>query len=240
MNSIGKTGMNDGRDTGSVWRVYLPSGIDRNIYIDNCYLTGTITVTNENGEIINGVKIGKMAIQLIDFPLNEDEQGSEVMCIKAPYSGKLYVTDVYFTNQQYQHQRENQYVFNKSNGEGGTASIVVDGNGNITISVNGDKDNGNINIVSTNSDRAANLKITVNGNVVLENDGETLIKSNKIQLNESDEPILLGTKTVQLISDILDQLAQESAGPYPLIGSATYTEFKNRLDELKSILSFVK
>jgi len=56
-------------------------------------------------------------------------------------------------------------------------------------------------------------------------------------LNESEEPVLLGTKTVTLISDLLDQLGQESAGPYPLLGNAFYLNLKSRLEELKSQIS---
>lgn len=239
MNGVGKTGMNDDRDPISIWRVYLPLEIGRDVYIRNCYLSGTITLINENGEIISNVKVGKLALQQIDFPIDEKEQGSEVACVKSPYSSQLYVIEVYHTNSQYSSQDENQYRFYKTNGIG-TAGILIDGNGNIILTVDGDTGQGNITIAVTNKDRAGNLNLIVNGNVLLENDGDTTIKSKKIQLNESTEPILLGTKTVQLISDLLDILGSESAGPYPLLHQTDYLNLKNNLEALKSTLSFVK
>ncbi len=205
MNGVGKTGMNDDRDPISIWRVYLPLEIGRSVYIRNCYLSGTITLINENGEIISNVKVGKLALQQIDFPIDEKEQGSEVACVKSPYSSQLYVIEVYHTNSQYSSQDENQYRFYKTNGIG-TAGILIDGNGNIILTV----------------------------------DGDSTIKSKKIQLNESTEPILLGNKTVDLLNRILTQLGQESAGPYPLLGQSVYTDIKNDLEDLKSTLSFVK
>lgn len=239
--------MSQDRDSISIWNVYLPYGMDRSKYIDECYLTGTVTLINQNAEVIRYVKIGRLAIQLVDFPEDQKKIGSEVACVTVPYSGELRVVEVYGNGVQYDYSKENQLRFYKRNGIG-TSGILLDGAGNIIMSVDGDKDNGNISISVTNKDRAGKLTINVNGELIIENDGKTLIKSSKeikldcekIFLNQSDEPILLGNKVVQFLSDWLDQLGKESAGPYPLLGNSVYIQFKEKLEDLKSQLSFVK
>lgn len=246
-NGIGKSGLPDLRDSHSIWNVYLPYGIDRDKYIDNCFRTGTVTLINDNSEVKNRVKVGKMALQLIDFPSDKTELGSEVLCATMPYNGEIRVVDVFSTREQYTYQKENQYIFQKTN-DIGTAAIVVDGNGNILCMVDGNSSNGTLTLNVTNKERTGKLNINVNGDINIINDGsatvksskEVLIDSPKIFLNNSEEPILLGSKTVSLLKEILDQLSQESAGPYILRGQAKYKTLVDKLEELKSKLSFVK
>lgn len=268
-NGIGKVGMTDNRSDISEWRVAMPTDVDREVYIKNCYLTNSITIANDNGEYQHNVRIGKLALQLVDFPNDIDSFGSDVLCAKAPYSSKLYIIDVFNTVKQYQFQSEDQFRFIKKNGIG-TAGIIVDGRGKIILSVDGDVESGNIEVKVTNKERKGKLSVNVNGDIEIENDGATsiktstgfraeykkdsksepvsiqidengcLINSNKVQLNESDEPILLGNKTVSLLQSILETLGGDSAGPYPLRSSATYLQLKEQLEDLKSKKSFVQ
>lgn len=216
MDSIGKTGINQDRDPISIWRVCVPFDIDREVYVKNCFLTGTVCLRNENAEIVPDVKIGKMALQLIDFPEDNVTDGSEVACITAPYSGRLYVTEVYYTSLQYGPQKENQYRFFKTNGSS-SATVFIDGNGRVLITVNGD--GGIINITSD----------------------DIKVGAKRFEIGGADaEPMLLGTMTVDLLDEILTQLGKESAGPYSLLGNSKYLEIKDKLEKLKSKISFTK
>lgn len=269
MSGIGKIGMTDNRSDISEWKVVIPTDVDREVYINNCYLTNTISVANENGEYQHNVRIGKLALQLIDFPDDIDSFGSDVVLVKAPYSSRLYVMDVFNTAKQYQFQSEDQYRFIKKNGIG-TAGVIVDGKGKIILSVAGDSDSGKITLNVTNKERKGKLKVNVNGDIEIVNDGNTTIKtstsfiveykkdsksepssiqidengvlinSNKVQLNESDEPVLLGNQTISFISDLLNNLGDDSAGPYPLRNASKYIEAKDKLEDLKSKKSFVQ
>jgi len=66
--------------------------------------------------------------------------------------------------------------------------------------------------------------------------------SKKIMLGEGSEPILLGQKTVDLVGDLITEIASSmvitSTGNQPLINSQKILAFKSKLDELKSNLSF--
>lgn len=239
-NGVGKTGINQYRATISIWKICVPLDIDRDKYIKNCYLTGTVSLINENAEIVSNVKIGKLALQLVDFPDDNESTGSEIVCATAPYSGRLYVIDVYGTGRQAFNQEENQYRFFKTN-EAGSAGILIDGNGNIILTVDGDSDNGAVTLNVTNQDRAGKLNVIVNGDILVENDGNTTIKTKRFEVGiEDKEPILLGQKTIDLLDELLTQLGQESAGPYPLLGASKYLDIKEKLEALKSAVSFTQ
>lgn len=237
--SIGREGMPQMRDSVSIWSIYVPYGVDRQVYIDNCYKTGTVTLINENSEVINRVKIGKLLLQLVEFPDDTDSLGSEVICLTIPYSGEIRVVDVYYTDKQYNFQKENEYRFVKQHNTG-IASITVDGRGRTIISVDGGEDVGEIILNVTDNNKTGKLSIQVNGSVNLVSSQSVLIDSPQIFLNQSEEPIPLGNKLAQLLDDILSQLAKESAGPYPLLGRSIYEQLKESIEAIKSTMSFVK
>lgn len=268
-NGIGKVGMRNNRDSISVWRIYLPTDVERDDYVRTCFLTGTVSLVNDNSEFKHNVKIGKLALQMVDFPDDEKVFGSQVMCACMPYSGQLYVIDVFTSSSEFNDQGEYQYRLAKTDKKGGYAEVRVDGTGKIMLTVDGESVT-EIEISVTNKDRAGSLKVNVNGEIMVINDGKTTIQSSqditleqydseadertivniikdqvkiiskKILLNEGEEPILLGNKTVDLLTKILDQLGSESAGPYPLLGNSKYIAMKQDLEALKSELSFLK
>lgn len=247
MDHIGKVGINQYRDSISVWRVIIPLDIDRSEYIKTCYLTGMIQLSNSNGEQVRA-KVGKLALQLINFPLDSNTFGSEVVCLTAPYSGYLYVSDVYTVSNEFYDQKENQYRFIKSTDDG-FAEVRIDGEGRILLTVDSElSDSGEVKINVTNKDRSGKLTINVNGDVNLVNDGNVLFKTSKqllidspkILLNESDEPVVLGNRLKDLISKLLDYLSSESAGPYIIRGQANYKALKEDLEKILSEISFVK
>jgi len=236
-NGISVYGVSQDRDSLSIWRIVLTPGMDRNTYIKQCYLTGTVSISNFNGEIVNKVKIGQFNLQQVNFPIDNNSYGSEVLCASLPYSGQLRVIDVYSTESEFIDQKEEQFIFQKRINDG-YASEIIDGEGNIILSVLSNSKTGKITINCIGNGNSGVVDISSNGTVQVKSPNVKLV-SDKIQLNEEGEPILLGDKTVQFISDLLDQLGQESAGPYPLLGNSKYIEMKKSLEKLKSLLSTV-
>jgi hypothetical protein len=229
-NGVSLYGIEQDRDSISLWRVILGLGMDRDAYIKQCYMTGTVTIANMNGEVYNKIKIGKLNLQLVDFPKDKDSFGSEVVCVKLPYSAELRVVDVYYTESQYQNQNENQFISQKSR-NGSYSGQIIDGEGNITLSVFSDSKTGTITITAIGKGKSGVVNISA--------DGQIQVISPKINLNKDGEPMLLGTHTTDFLSDLLDQLGKESAGPYPLLGQQTYIQMKEKLDALKSKKSTV-
>lgn len=250
-NAVSVHAIPNDRDPISVWRVYLPIDVDREEYIKTCYLTGSISIINQNAEVQHKVKVGKLALQLITFPIDEDSLGSEVVCISAPYSGTLYVVDIYTSSSEFHDQKENQYRLYQTT-TNGFAEVRIDGNtGKIILSVDGEGDT-EILLNVTNKDKTGKLSVNVNGDIVIQNQGNTSIKSSKqvsidapkILLSGdeklTEQPIILGDKLVELLTNLLTQLSKESAGPYPLLGQSAYAQLQQTIDQIKSTISFVK
>lgn len=227
---ISRYGMSQDRDPISIWRVYMPIDVDREVYIRTCYATGRVTLINENAEVKHKIKVGKLALQVIDFPDDINSFGSEVICVTAPYSGELYVVDVYASSKEMNDQEENQYrLFKKGVG---FAEVSIDGKGNILLTVDSENES-NITLSVCNKSKTGKLK--------LQSDGDVIIDAPKIVHGEgAEEPILLGAKTVDLLNELLDVLNLESAGPYTLRSAQKYAEIKKKTEELKSKINFLK
>lgn len=235
---MGKYPIPQDRDPISQWRVYLPSDIDRDVYIRNCYRSGTVTLIDQWNEIQHRVRIGKLALQQVRFPKDSKDKGSEVLCNSAPYSGQLYVVEVYSSPDEFIDQEEENYRLVKSI-NGGSAEVRVDGNGRILLTVDSEED-AEVIISITDKNKAGKLTVNISGEANLVTSKSVTITSPKIFLNESSEPILLGNKVKEFLSKWLDKLGQESAGPYPLRNQSFYKNLKKELDDLLSKLSFVK
>lgn len=227
---VSRYGMNQDRDPISIWRVYLPTDVDRDVYIRTCYATGRVTLINENGEVKHKVKVGKMAIQLLDFPPDIESFGSEVVCVTMPYSGDIYVVDVYSSSSEMNDQEENQYRLFKVGK--GFAEVRIDGDGRILLSVESEDEAG-VTISVSNKNKDAIAKIQSNGSILV--DAPKIIHS-----EGAEEAMLLGNKTVDLLNELLDVLNLESAGPYTLRSKQKYTDIKKKTEALKSKISYLK
>jgi len=228
---ISRYGMSQDRDPISIWRVYMPIDVDREVYIRTCYATGRVTLINENAEVKHKIKVGKLALQVIDFPDDINSFGSEVICVTAPYSGELYVVDVYASSKEMNDQEENQYRLFKASGTG-FAELRIDGGGRILLSVESE-DDGGITISVSNKNKDAVAKIQSNGSVLI--DAPKIIHS-----EGAEEAMLLGNTTIDLLGELLDVLNQESAGPYTLRSKQKYVDIKNKLEDLLSEISYLK
>jgi hypothetical protein len=216
INTAGTNGIPYGRDPISVWSICLPFDYDRAEYIKTCYLTGTVIVSNDNGEQ-NKAKIGKLALQLAQFPLSNETVGSQVACISTPYGDQLYVVDVYSKSTEFEYQSEDQFKLEKHN-DTGCAELSIDGNGIISLSVQSFEEKGGVvNVNITNASRTGKLNLIVNGQINIQNDGDVVLKttkqilidSPKILLNDSEEPVLLGQKVVDFLTEWLDILGKD-------------------------------
>ena len=252
------------RDSISLWAIYLPSDRDRDEYIKNCFFTNTVTLVR-GAEVKHRVPIPVSLLREITFPVDSQDIGSQVLCASLPYQDKPFVIQVYQSPSNYSTGNEKVSVIKKTF-LGKNVEIVMDVNtGTLDLNVDSDEDTGGeINLNVSNNSRTAQLNVVCNGDINVNNDGnvnvistkkislkldtqvegedinEVILTKESIKLNESDEPILLGNKTIQLISDLLDILGKDSAGPYPLLNNAQYIQLKDKLDNIKSKISFVK
>lgn len=73
----------DGGETAGVGFVVVPEGIDRGMYIENCYRTNTLTINGGRGYgYFNDVNVDSEVMQTIEFPVDEDNRGTPVVWVK--------------------------------------------------------------------------------------------------------------------------------------------------------------
>ena len=224
-DNIGLIGLGDGvaRDIASIWWVYLPSDADRDVYINSCFRTGTVTLINNNNEIVHKVPVGKMMINFIDFPprILEDgvqtKVGSPVLCLIIPRHEVPFVIDIYNADDEFEHIiEENQWRVFKKEGEN-SAEITLKGkDGKIILTVDSDQtDGGQVLLNITNSDETAKLGITVNGEIDIVNTGTTKVTS---------------SKSVEIVIDDGNEDGDKTSLKYEATVGLTYTdEFGNQL-----------
>ena len=292
VKSIGKREIPSLRQPNSIWFVYLPPDEDRDQYIQSSLRTSTVTLINMNGEIQHRVPVGKSAINYIEFPDNESQFGSPVMCANERMHNQLFVVEVFEQGDTFNIKQENQKRFSEQS-DNGLSEVIIDGQGSISLNASNDiQDNGGkvyVNIASPNE--SGELKIDVNGTINIINtgntnietsdgfqiaiydgneqdiqttikytndegfsyidqfdnqisiiDGEINIKSSKISINDGTEPIILGNQLVNLLNDLIAEIAASlvttAIGQSPLINSAQILAFQNQLEQLKSLVSF--
>lgn len=162
------------RTSHSIWNVTIPVDEDRDEYIANCYRTSTVSLINQNAEVRNRIPIGKLAIQLIDFPIDDSQLGSPVICGNIIGHNQIFVLDVFNQEDEFTNLRENSFDLTKSKGNN-TANFLVSGDsGDVLINVNSDQETGGkIYINASNSSNSGLLNIEVNGNINVVNTDST-------------------------------------------------------------------
>lgn len=178
--SVGKEGVRSYREPISFWYVFIPSEVDREKYIANCKRTQTITVINDNAEINNKVKIGKLALQKVRFPQNQKELGSPVLVANILSKSQLVILDVFDYGDAFDELKEHESALIERT-EKGLAEIRVQGDtGEIFITVDAeDESGGALKVNVSNSKGSAQLGVNVDGTFTIITSQEVSVISNK-------------------------------------------------------------
>lgn len=183
---FGMQGTGGIRAASSIWYVYMPIEEDRDKYVANCLRTATVSLINENNEVIHKVPVGKLSLQLLKFPTTPDKVGSPVLCANVPVHNKLFVVDVYNFQDEFNSIKEHEFRLVKET-EGGLAEVTLDGEGG-KLFLNVDGDLGELYISVSNKDRAGKATIEVTGELNVINSGQTsIISSEAVNLTIQDE-----------------------------------------------------
>jgi hypothetical protein len=184
---IGIQNLDTGIGSAGVGFVVVPSDIDREQYISDCYRTNTLTINGGRGYgYFSGVHTDIMVMQNISFPTDDENRGTSVVWIKDGISQLPVIIGTLRKQDEYYVLGENQYRLKRENVEK-TRSVefFVDGDEScLEVNILGDKDepaNLNIKVNSENKDSVFNLSC----------DNELNISSEKIISIESNEKFLL-------------------------------------------------
>ena len=195
--------------------VIVPSDVNREEYIANCYLTESVSIYPEIGSLsYNNVKVSVNCLNNLEFP-EGGQFGSCVVYILHPTQkipiiiGILSKTDESFS------LNYKLFKLMKSLGNN-SVSITGDGeNGNLLINVHSDTDEGGQIIIDVNNYSETGLfKLKVRGNIVVLSKAMTLEASEEFNLkskiaNVITEEFTLDSKTTTLKGDKIKFLNKE-------------------------------
>lgn len=164
MNEIlGKSIPDSGIGSGGIGWVVIPSEINREQYIRDCYRTHTLTINAGIGcGFFNNIPVAENVIQNIEFPDDKNNRGSAVVWIKDSVTNLPVVIAEIRRQNDYYNLDENQ-IFIKRSTKDNTKSIKILADGNsptLFIDVSSKSDNPskiNIKLTSKNKNSVLNL-----------------------------------------------------------------------------------
>lgn len=209
-SKVGFSASTDHRDSGGVAYVFLPSDIERSIYIRDCYLNNWISVYIEGESIVNRVHISSEVLSFIEFPLVQGEFGSCVVWILDHIKKQIVIVCKLVKYDEVGSLEENTFSFGRKINN---TFVEIRGNSQknyLNLLLVGDSNNTQINIVVRNQGKLKSIlniesdglvkikaadKVDIqSGNIIL----ATLNKDNGSVITQTPESINLDAKRVKI------------------------------------------
>lgn len=153
------------RNLAGIGYVVLPLDTDRDAYIREVYRKGSMSVTLDDGGVIDDVLITKEAIGKLQFPNSSTELGSIVFWVNIPKRNQPVIVGTISKNNEFINLNENEFSFKRESKFG---FVEVSGNGknaDINFIVNHNQSRGKINIIASNKAGTAQVNVNVKGDV---------------------------------------------------------------------------
>ncbi len=190
--ALSEQGIETNRQTVSIAYIVIPTDIDRQDYIDSCMRKKTVSILTEGGEYINEVSVGKLAMQLIEFPKvdgnNSRNLGSPVCILNIAQKNKPIIVEVFDATDEFAMTIDNSLTLSKKTSDTNFNVSLLGNEGSGAISFySNDKENGfDVNI--NNKKGKAYFKMFVNGFLNLITKKRILLKSGEgIYIEIKDE-----------------------------------------------------
>jgi hypothetical protein len=155
--------------------ISLPSDIDRDSYIAECYRSGRVSIYSEHNGFFNRVAIDRYSLNFIKFPDSLKEFGSAVSFVLEPVSKRPVITGIYFKTDELSTLQEHQFSFNREL-KGNKVEVTGSPEGKyLHLNVIADEA-GEITIKVTSKDQSANINLEVDGDVNITASANTNIR----------------------------------------------------------------
>lgn len=245
--------------------ITIPIDVDRDEHIQNCFMTGTVSILSEAGGIINNIAISEDVLQRISFPDDGTLFGSQVFFVNDPIHNKQVIIAKLQDESENSDNEENEYVIKRKFGDTSYCEIRINPK-NEAVSITSFGDNPNIQfssvggtyaIVSTEVkinavtclEQFEQAKQTLVGNSkqysrVLQNDQGILFELNKFIIGNQDQPMILGKVFKDLFDNFIQAVSEATVmvqgTPMPLLNAAEIAAFKAQTETILSTVGFVK
>lgn len=247
-----KYGVGSEREPVSLWQVVIPADVEREVFVEQCINTNTISISNQVGEVRSWVICGDLALQQLEFP-PDGRLGSTVIVGNVQTDGgeKLVVLDIVRTRDKLFNNQENAYRFQKVT-ETGEAEITIRGKrGDIYMSVNSsEEDGGNVVLDITNAEGAGRLEVNVNGNAtivaknIVQVASEAIVEEVTIPSDDDNAEGYKTTFTKTLTGFQVDMIKEEDELVTTLkyemgVGFSYLDEFENNIEINEEVISII-
>lgn len=167
--------------------VIIPSDVNREEYISNCFLNETVSIYPESGGIsYNNVKVSVNCLNNIEFPEVNDTFGSCVVYLLHPTQKIPIIVGVISKTDESVTLNYKLFKLSKSLGDN-SVTITGDGsNGNLMVSLFSDSADGGQLIIDVNSySKTGVVKLRVTGNIfIISNNIDIKVRENiKVESN---------------------------------------------------------
>jgi hypothetical protein len=250
---IGIQNLDTGIGNAGVGFVVVPTDIDREQYINNCYRTNTLTINGGEGYgYFRGVHADIDVMQNITFPDDDENRGTAVVWVKDSISQLPVIVGVLRKQNEYYSLSENQYRLKRNNiDKTRVVEIFIDGDtSSLDINIVGDKHepaNVNIKLSSENNDSVFNL--SCDNEINVSSDKNINIESNqKISIQISDKGEIKSTISYELGTgliykdefenevkckdgeiDIISNKINHNSGKEPMVLGNTFVDLMKQL-----------
>lgn len=246
--------------------IAIPSDLDRQSYINDCYKNFHVSIRTEDGGFINRVPITPDALNFIDFPSTPNELGTCVLYVTDEQNQIIFITDRFANRNDIGDGRENSFKFRRKYKDRFVEISGSSDEGSINIIANGGEVKGRVNIIITDASKEALLNVDVAGDVQVTSTTKSLLQTEKlvvatddgdnaatyeqtptqhkfygkeIRVNDGEAPMVLGDALNTFLRNFIDEVAKITVAGSPISNVPTILALKVELEKLLSKEAFL-
>lgn len=187
INSVGMTPMPGHQWPVGVAYVAIPSDIERDVYIRECYMTNKISVWTEDGSFFSKAPCNIDLFNWIEFPDSFDEFGSAVVYVTEPIHKQPIIIARLPKIDELGDLQEHQFKMRRRLG---SKMVEISGSpksNSLNLVVDSKSESGSINIVLENDNDNGEVNLSVAGDLSIEVVGDTEILQGERLLIKTSE-----------------------------------------------------
>lgn len=184
INTVGQTPLEGNQWSAGIAYVAIPSDLERDVYITECYLNEKISIWTEDGAFFNRVPVNIDTLNFIEFPLTFKELGTAVLYITEPVHKQPLIVARYSKIDELGERRENLFKIKRKLGNKFVEISGSTKSNSLNLIVNSENEIGEVNIRVINSNDNGKLSLEVAGDIEINSTGEiSLVQKKRIFIN---------------------------------------------------------
>jgi hypothetical protein len=248
--------------------VAIPSDLDRDVYIRDCYKNYQVSLKTEDGGFLNRVPIPPDVLNFIEFPDKPNELGSCVVYNTDEQHQFAIIVNRFADRDQIGDGREHSFQLRRKYKDQYVELSGSSKEANINLLVNGGSVKGKFRLSVTDSDRAAEAVVDIGGTLNVSTTGKTTLETQggfevrtesdddaasfsqsatenkfygqKLILNDGDVPMVLGNALKKFLGNFISEVSKITVNGSPIANIIQIKALATQLDSILSKEGFLK